>query len=307
MKLVLLSDVHASSQQPIARKDKYLQSCMSKLHYVYKFAKKRKAHVLQTGDLFDRTRDWLLLTFMMDLFKKYKGVKTYAVEGQHDKYLRVDGSPATTIGILVNIGYIKIVKSTLLSKKHVCLYGAGWNQKLPPVNPLVLPHDYNILITHAPIAVDRVKGVSVIGAKTYLKKHVDRFDLILCGDIHRSFNLKLGKTTIINTGPMMRKEATKYNFTHKPHFYLLDTKTRELTKKYIPVEDADEVLSRDHIEREREIGSIMSTFFDAVEEIDPDDPYRANLMENLYLYMAKINVNQNILEIIERKIDAEQD
>lgn len=313
MKLIGLSDIHISSKQPIGRSDDYFMAGLLKLEYIYSKAHMMGARILQTGDYVDRTRDWFVLPMLVNLFKQYK-VKTYVVPGQHDMYYRNTEEKlirATTMGILQETGFVKfinnaVVLSTPEEKHGTIIYGAGWKKDIPKKSSLEKDDDYRILITHSSISMNKEPHVSITGAKSYAKKYKNRFDLIVCGDIHKAFKYTIDNCTIINTGPMLRKEATEYNFTHAPHFYVIDTIKKTLTKKYIPYASAEDVLLRDHIDREKEIKSIMDDLVEAIE--DAPDEIKSDVLSNLYEYIKKIKASKNVVNVIERIIDdAEQD
>lgn len=303
MKLILLSDVHISSIQPMGRQDNYINTGLMKLDYIYSHANSIGATVLQAGDLVDRPRDWLLLPRLIALLKKYPDVDTYMVVGQHDMYMRsrdsID-SKATTVGILHEMNLLKIIG--VASHHGVGIYGAGWNEEIPPVNR---KHEWKILVVHSPISMDREAGISTRGARKFADQHME-FDVILCGDIHKSFStiITSHNTRILNTGSLLRKEATTYNFKHRPHFFVVDTDTGKFTKKYVPCDGAEDVLSRDHIERETQLNSIINEFVKGVE--DTTGINQTDVLVNLYLYMDRIGVSSSVKEIIERIINAEQ-
>lgn len=305
MKLILLSDIHATSKQPIGRSDNYIMTCMSKLDYVYSFAKNQSAVVLQTGDFVDRTRDWLMVALLMEMMKRHK-VKTYVITGQHDMYYRnveENKIKSTTMGILREAGLINFLHQKV--GNGVTLYGAGWKMDVPEKSLYETEDDYRVLLIHSSISMNKESHVSTTGAKKFAKKYKDRFDLIVCGDIHKSFKYTTGDTTILNTGPMLRKEATEYNYSHEPHFYMVNTRTRKIKKHIIPHADAEEVLLREHIERESEIQSIMDDFMEAVESA-PEE-VKTDVLSTLYELMNQMETKRSVVDAIERIIhDAEQ-
>lgn len=305
MKFIVLSDIHATGRQPIGRSDNYIMTCMAKLDYVYSFAKKQSATILQTGDFVDKTRDWLMVALLMELMKKHK-VKTFVVPGQHDMYFRnveEHKVKSTTMGILREAELVTFLHQRVLH--GVSLYGAGWKMDIPEKSMYENENDYRVLIIHSSISMNKESHVSTTGAKAFAKKHKKRFDLIVCGDIHKAFKYTTGDTTILNTGPMLRKEATEYNYTHEPHFYMVNTNTRTIKKHIIPHAEAEEVLLRDHIDRETEIQSIMDDFMEAVESA-PEE-VKIDVLSNLYELIKRTNVKKSVVNVIERIIDnAEQ-
>jgi DNA repair exonuclease SbcCD nuclease subunit len=132
--------------------------------------------------------------------------------------------------------------------KNTNIYGANWKDSIPiPTNTSVK----NILVLHASISKKAEwDGHDFTHPRYFLKKH-NRFDLILVGDIHKEFCINQNNKWIINTGPMLRLEANKYNFSHKPCFYIWDSRTLKTKRIQIPHEPAEIVLTRDHIEEKK--------------------------------------------------------
>lgn len=301
MKLIALSDIHATSRQPIGRSDNYLLTCMTKLDFIYSYASNIRATVIQTGDYVDKTRDWLMVALLMELLKKYQ-VKTYVIPGQHDMYYRnieENKIRSTTMGILREAGLVTFLHQKVTP--GVALYGAGWKRDIPEKSLYEKEVHYRVLLIHSSIAMNQESHVSTIGAKKFLKKHKDRFDLIVCGDIHKSFKYSLGESTILNTGPILRKEANEYNLNHKPHFYVIDTRRRTIKKVEIPHVEGKRVLVRDHIDRETEIKDIMDDLVEAIESA-PDE-VGSDVLSNLYEYIKRIKAKQKVVNIIEGWID----
>lgn len=240
--------MHASSKNPVARKDHIHKTFFKKFKFIIEYAKKYNADILQAGDLFDRPRDWRMLFDIMDFFEEETPNFIYAVPGQHDSYLRtkIEENP-TTLGFLSKMGHINILGKepkimTAPDEQSVYVYGAGWGEKIPEPEG-----KKNILVVHSPISkVGLFPKHKYIGMKHFINEHKE-YDLILCGDIHRQFVNTKGKTILVNTGPILRRDGDKYNFKHRPSFFVWDSEYGSLEKIQIPHEPAKRVLTRVHI------------------------------------------------------------
>lgn len=298
MRFVLLSDVHATSKNPIARQDDILSVFYQKFIYVLQYAAEHNYPILQAGDFFNRPRDWYLLHGLLALLKDCS-VDLYSIFGQHDMYLYADkDNTPTSLGILAQSGQISILgPKPKKFKGQVYVYGASWNEPIPTPKGKI-----NILVIHAPIS-----DISLFPGHEYTKAHrfaeeQEGYDLILCGDIHREFvhhvirTMKGSRDTwIVNTGPMLRLEAVEYNLGHGPCFYTYDTKTKKLDKVGIPHPRARDVLSRVHIKAKQHINEILDEFITSLQDM-PD--VSADIFTNIKNYVDKEAVDEDVKQII---------
>lgn len=245
MKLILLSDVHATSVNPRARSDNVLLASIRKLEYVFKYADEIGADILQAGDLTNSSRDILFLFKFISILRKYPNVKLHCIWGQHNQYCRNKNVP-TTLGILHRAGLINILNKTPYKPyDNFNIYGCSWKEKI--ITPK--SKDFNILVIHAPITTKPLWQGHIYKEPERFMKSNPNFQLVLCGDIHREFIYKTKDGRIIcNTGPMMRLEATEYNLKHKPKFFIYDTNKQTLKTKIIPHAESSQVMSAKHLE-----------------------------------------------------------
>ena len=210
MKIGLISDLHLLSKTPESRCDNILTKQWDKLEYVLSYCKKNEIHhLLQAGDFFDIPRNWETFDKTVTLLKKYPSVRIYLVEGQHDRYMRNDNT-VTNLSLLHRLGLLTILKNSISFGQFV-VHGISFedNMNIDKAIDFVAANEihkdlYNILVIHAPISdAPLFPGHEFSKASLLLKKHKE-FDLILCGDIHKAFVTRHGKTTIVNTGSMIR-------------------------------------------------------------------------------------------------------
>lgn len=301
MKFVCLSDIHLSSENSEARLDNLVETQFEKLEFVLKLAMGEKAAILQAGDMFHRPRSWLLLPIVIDLLKKY-AVSIYAVFGQHDTYFySTETKDRTSLGILVKAGLfmpLSIDKPVIV--QGVALYGANFGQNLCDLKRS--REGYTIGVIHHSISDKPLwPGHQFTPADKYLEDNPD-YDFILVGDIHRRFEVKSKDgRQLINTGPMLRREATEYNFDHKPSVYLLDTEDPKKSKWIeIPHKPANQVLSRDHIERKAEADNLLDEF---VKAIGTDDVDGVSFIENLMAFSKANKVDQKVMDVIAKFVE----
>lgn len=261
MKFVLLSDPHLLLDKPKSRMDDAVQAAWDKFAWVYNFAYEEEATVLISGDLTDGPRSWQVLPDitnfygMVSAWPHWRGEHTYVVRGQHDTYMRnTNMNKRTIMGVLAEAGFVTELSGDpiVLNDNKVALYGSNWGDNIGnehfkwPCQQGVT----NILVIHAPISDQSLwEGQDYLHAERFIKN--TPYKLVLCGDIHRTFAIKHEDRWICNTGPMIRKEASLYNFSHRPCVFLYDTASNKLELVVIPHEPAEGVLNRDHIERDQ--------------------------------------------------------
>ena len=183
----------------------------------------------------------------------------------------------------------------------ICLYGVSYNQNLPEIETT---GDFNILAIHADIANEAAyPGHDYSAAKTFLRLHKD-FDLILCGHIHRKFAISdKNHRMILNSGPMLRDTADEYNFEHKPGFYVFDTtKPNGIEWIRIPHEPAENVLSRTHLETQKQINGMMSQF---IVGMDAEFESGVEFPDNLELFIKANEIEKSVVKKINETMGRE--
>lgn len=247
MRFLLLSDIHATSKIPIGRQDDILETFKRKFAFVLQYAQKHNATILQAGDFFDKPRDWHILFLTTSLLKKYN-IPIYTIFGQHDLYMRADPqSTPTTMGILNNSNFIKILthESPTIFNKNIYVYGCNWGA----IPPKPMPNKINILVIHMSITNKQLYPKHDFTSTPYFISKHKGWDLILAGDIHIKTIYQGNKTTFINTGPMLRLVSDKYNSKHHPCFFLYNTNSRKSKEIIIPHQESKIILTRKHISK----------------------------------------------------------
>lgn len=310
MKFLLISDTHLLWDTPCARLDDAHKTVMEKFRYVLNWAKENEAVIVHAADFFERPRSWYLLPEVVGLLRKY-AVPVHAVFGQHDQYMYSKTTRhATSLGLLNRIGLVDTLEEPYRYAEPNAeggtwvLWGASHGGAIPQPSE---GDDYNILAIHAPIAENPLfPNHSYMDAQGFLEEH-NRFDVIICGDIHRKFDLESSDgRRILNTGPMIRKEAVEYNFTHTPGFYVLDTDkgAKSILWESIPCEEGDVVLSRDHIVSAEESVSVLSEF---IQLVSTEFEAGVSFVDNLKAFIEKNNIPQEIVDIISEKMEKGED
>lgn len=240
-----MSDVHAKYQTPIGRRDNIGEAFESKINFIFRYAKKHGAIILQAGDLNDKARNWEVLHFFVKSLLKYQ-IMMFCVYGQHDLYMRRDPDESPSVlSILMQTRLVFPLGNKPVQSNSGCsVYGSNWGDKIPTPNE---NSKRNILVLHAPISKkSEFPGHDYTSPQYFMRKHPG-FDVVLVGDVHKKIYYRTGDRYLINTGPLLRVEATKYNMRHRPCFYVYDSNKNTIEKVVIPHTPAKEILFRDHI------------------------------------------------------------
>jgi DNA repair exonuclease SbcCD nuclease subunit len=297
MKFVCMSDLHLTCTNPAARLDNIETTWKRKLEFVLDYCKNNNAELLLAGDVFDKPRDWKAMTEVFSVFKDF-GETIFAVMGQHDSYLYSEATrDYTSFGILHKANLIWDVSKKAFSNHREKYYiqGASYGQEVP--NPV---DDYfNVLVIHKSISDEPLfPGHDYSDAKRFLKEH--NFDLIVCGDVHRTFMKSINGRAILNSGPMLRLEASEAMLNHKPGFWVYDVFSSGPPKWIeIPHEPADKVLSRDHIINKNDINNMLNNFIESVKNPDVE---HYSFEDNLVDFIKKNKIEKDVVNIISEEI-----
>lgn len=302
-KIIMLSDVHMSSAQPIGRTDDAPAECIKKFRWVLRTAAQHEAAILQAGDLFDSSRDWQILNQVAMALREY-AVPFYCVYGQHDLYMRSKKArPYTAMGILEAAGLVTVLDHQPQRIGDWAVYGCSYSDTVPAPESA---EERNILVRHAPIYTEPLFPGHEYHAAGKSLMALGSYTLILCGDIHRSFFVQDGDgpRAIFNTGPFFRREATEYNFAHTPSFLMMPVAGPDagvFTFHEIPHSSAAEVLTREHID-EQAARKVLTEFITAIGTHGP--LVSANIVDRVAQALESPEVPESVKQLMREVQDA---
>lgn len=297
-KLVLLSDPHLDWETPKARMDSnFLDNQTKKFDFVLSQTFKNNAMLCVAGDFCERPRSWFVLPYITQLLKK-ASVPVGSVFGQHDTYMYSESTRInTTLGELNVSGLVHIFGKEAWTRGKYNIYGCHFGLT-PPVPKKTSRHFKNVLVIHAPIAEKALwHDQNYMDAEKFLDEYT-KYDLILCGDIHQKFHIEKKGRHIVNTGPLMRRSATVYNFKHKPSIAIYDGNDIEWIE--VPHESAEKVLSREHIESEQNKIELLDDFIFDMKKVKVDEG--VSFVDNVWKYIKENKVEQNVINILAETI-----
>jgi len=282
MKLLLVGDIHYTDKAPRTRTDDYLSEWYRK----FMILKNHNLTMLQPGDLTDTP--FLSYLSFRRLLSILQGTTILTVYGQHDlRYRNKGNTPVDALRDACPNFYITDAVPYEL-EKNVYVYGASFEEEIPKITT---ESSFNILLIHRMISPVKSEDWHEEEALPFLKKH--KFDLIVSGDNHKSFEIRNGFKRLINCGSLMRSKIDQVD--HKPCYYILDTKTDKLEKHFIPITEGHKVFDMSLKEEKAERNEDLEAF---VSGLSKQKEMELNLMDNLTAYMKKNNIEEEIRDII---------
>jgi DNA repair protein SbcD/Mre11 len=238
MKYILTSDWHVRASNPKYRVDEYSESLFNKIAWIVRLSNKMNIPIIVPGDLFENIRVGIrTINRLIRILKKCKN-KIYCVPGQHDKEFHgVDLLPTPYLnlmesGAIVNLGNVKIDN----------LYGIGWAEKSSEKYEV---DDDTVIVMHyctTPGDPAFFLEENALSSDDVLRSFSE-FRNIVTGDYHTP-HVKISNIKgqiLVNPGCIGRSKKDQINF--KPRVYILDTKSRSVSKIYIPIRPSEDVFN----------------------------------------------------------------
>lgn len=298
-RLISVSDLHLLTIKPVCRLDDLTEVQWEKLQEIFNFAYNHKADVLIAGDISNISNNYHILNHFIQILRTYKemGVDVYAVFGQHDMKYR--NTEDTNLDIIASSGLIQILGSTPEEGKHFKVYGCEWMGSVPEADP----NEINILVVHSPISPAALfQGHHYISIDQFSQEHPE-YNLVLCGDVHRTFIEERGGSVFLNSGPLLRKEADEYSLIHKPGFFYIDMSDVKIQFQEVKHRPSSEVISRTHIEkkkRKESAASIADTahFLDELKRRSEGDQ-TMNIRDRIKQTVVLQNAPNEVISVLE--------
>jgi len=285
MIIVALSDIHLRETPPSKRIDNYLDALCYKINQIFDYLKElRESHTDKIvlaigGDVFDSCKaSNALKSLAIDLFGR---MYTYldeivAVAGQHDMRWHSTDLTNTPINVLHTSRVLTILgKEPLIitdNDKSFHFYGASYGEEIP-----VPSSNNNILLVHQMISPrDHLNGLVNFTLCSTLLKSVNKYDLIISGDNHQTFNYK---NRILNSGSLMRLKIDQVD--HKPGLFVWHNSAII----FVPFEisPSNEIFDLNEIEYQKEINENMKEWILALDDISEIEEF--NFVEEIESWM----------------------
>lgn len=237
MKILHITDSHATMKSPIGRQDQYYISFLKKLMEVAYVVKQEGIDcIVHTGDLFHTARVSNKFAGHVSEIIKGMNIPFYVVPGNHDiEGYSINTIDQTILGLLAKAGVVSLltrdspVSFVINDAFVVALSGQEYYANIDEGNISDFDMqqslcDFNVLAIHSYISdVPQHPNIK----HTLAKDIVTNADIILSGHYHQQFEYHDANADIYNPGSMMRVEQNDYNKTHIPQYGVLEIELTE--------------------------------------------------------------------------------
>lgn len=293
---LITSDWHIRNTTPKARLDNYQAALWNKVEQIMALAKEHDAHILFGGDLFDVPKSAIEST--VKLVSTLGNQFLCGIPGQHDlpNHL-IKNIDKCSFGLMLECGYVRGLEGSV-EFEDTSVHFFPWGSSLGPRKEPGLA--YNIAVCHTLT----YKGKSDIGgikAKTLLRK-MKGFDLIVVGDNHKTFVVEHEGRYLVSPGSLMRQDADQFD--HEPSVFLWKAGPNSVPERIrLKVTASTRVLTREHLDRQKERESRLDAFIETVNtKYDVD----INFMDNLKKFMNKNQTNARVQELVWEATNADE-
>jgi DNA repair exonuclease SbcCD nuclease subunit len=302
-KLLLTGDWHLDIKEPKSRKGNYFKAMVYKMKWIFELALKCKVEaILQPGDLFNyHDMPDSVKTYWIKFFRHYN-IKILTVPGQHDMRYHTSPLKNTPMGVLEAADPLTVLGEDPYTITPTFIYGAGWNQDIPTIKTSAGTREItNILVTHRMVATSpEWPGHKYSDTGKLLE--TTNFDLIVCGDNHKSFITRNESKNryVINCGSLMRSKIDQIN--HRPCVYVYETKNKSIQKYKIPIKSFKDVMDLEELRSEKEKNEELEALIDGLSDTNIEGlEFKKNMIE--YLQENKGKVTQGTVDIINEMVE----
>jgi predicted MPP superfamily phosphohydrolase len=291
MKLLLSSDWHIRTDNPICRVDDFQKVQLETLKQISKIALENKATIIVAGDLLQRSKEENMQSLLNRIHDVFKNNEVYFIPGQHD--LLNHSMDNFDNG---NIGIINRWENWFCEQVSNCNLFC-WGEEINNSENT----DVNIVVFHKFVSDQKLppwmkdKGIE---AKDLCEKY--DYDVFVCGDNHDGFIYEHPKTKqlVFNCGCITRQSLDKKNY--RPRVYLFDTETRKYEIIYLLDNDPKVITNVTNNKQQLERASRIDSFIELAES---KEGLTFNFEDDLKLYCKKNKVKSEVEKEIENILE----
>jgi exonuclease SbcD len=290
MKIAFATDFHLRYTAPISRIDdeKYFQNILTKIKYLIEFANSNCDLIIFGGDIFDKPDIpySLLILFIKELKKSQKPI--LSVIGNHDIYGYNDDSiNKSAIGVLFENKIIKKLDNIIIENEKVRIKG------IHCFSDFIL-NDYkegyyNIAVIHKPITNLSIPNTIKISDII----ETNKYNLLLCGDIHLPFEYIYGNSIILNPGSLARTSILDKD--RDVCFYYVAIQDNRIEYKKIKVPFEKDVFSVSFSTIDEKNKDFVSMYAQTIYDIKNSEK---SIIDHLKEYFVAKQIDEKIQETI---------
>jgi len=284
---VACSDIHLSDKAPVARAGEpdWHGKQREALAFITSTARKLVVPVLMAGDLFHNARATPAMEILA--MQAFKGVDMIKIPGQHDlPNHKIENADKGSYGVFTE--YHKLSGGDPVDLVIAEFpYGAEFRGSYSPDAIAMIHH---LVWQGKP----PYPGAPEEGNVSEIVKRLPGYQFIVAGDNHKGFTCKVGDTTVVNCGSMMRRTADQEDY--KPRCYVLYD-NGDAEPVYLPIED--DIFTREHRDDKIERDARVSAFVSKLKDIEVELSFEGNLDR----FCKANNVDSEIVELIQEAIN----
>lgn len=248
--LIITGDIHLRLTIPECRLDDYTKAMKTKFLYLDHIQKKYGCPILDSGDFFDT---WKVSPELEAWVNQNIPNKFWTIAGNHDlKNKSADFFEKSSLNVIATADKINILNNAPTIYGACKIWGFHWNFNYEQHGlPELSSFDYNIAVIHEMVYHDKIvyeEGKPIGSSVKKIFQKFKGFDLIISGHNHQSFAVQDKDTGqwLINPGSMGRMKSDQMEY--EPSIFLFNIDKNKYAKIPYPIEEAEKVITRKHIE-----------------------------------------------------------
>lgn len=301
---IIGADWHLTEKTPLCRTDNHWETQCGKIQFINELQKKYKIPVLLAGDLFDR---WKVSPKLESYAIRNLPDNIIAIPGQHDlKNHNLNLMEETSFNVLSTSGKIKTynffsisqVHSLIIKPFNCYIHTYPYGVPIKPLNddPGRQKGARNIILMHQFTYVGRTWPGNTSTQARKLLKSLPGYDLVICGDNHKTFVVEEDGRLLVSPGSLMRISADQID--HTPCVFLYYAEDNHVEPVYLPIEKG--VVSQAHLVKKQEKDKRIQAF---VERVKNYKGLSISFKKNLEIYFRDNITDKQVEELIWKSLE----
>ena len=263
--VAFILDLHMDSNSPSSRIDDIQVTLIDKLEDIREKCKERNVReIFFAGDIFNRIAcTHASVNLLGEAFLRFKedGVGLYTILGNHDIVRNsLEAMEKSPIQTLFSFGVLEHINSNnpVIINSKIYINPFDYTEKVEPVSDDCWPM-FKVLLGHVFFNASDLISDDKHNIKSDDVEKLG-YDLMVLGHDHQEYpTVKIGDTTIIRCGAVLRGTAHNYNFTRKPKFLVwsgLDLPSVD-NIEYVEIKHRDyRDIASEYVINKKQVGSI---------------------------------------------------
>jgi len=288
-KLLFFTDCHFRHRTPLNRTDDILETALSKMEFILRFAKSEGCIPICGGDFWHTpSQPDFVAVRVAELFEKYN-LTTYFLIGNHDC---IGGNIESSykegkLGLFKYYSWFKFLATNPIETDDVIVEGYDFSRELEcpehiPCEDIKLKK-IRIAIVHSMITDDNAVIVNGKSKTVNWCSIQTAVDIVMTGHYHPGFDIKQNSlgTYFVNPGSMVRLEASKIEMNRVPKFALINIDSGKIDIRYVDLPYKKDVFNIDSKNKINSSEEEKQKFIDALDSLKDDEIMAGNILSIL--------------------------